>query len=184
MHNHPSEREIIVEACRGNVAAFDHIVQLWERPLFNYLRRFFDRKEDAQDVTQETFLKVYRGLHSYNQAKKFSTWLFTIATHTAYDWLRKKRRFPESLSIDDGQYSSETIEDPRSYNIIEDRIDIDTALKELRPEYRAVLLLYYYQSLTYEEMTEILALPLNTVKTHLRRAKEALKNAFDEARNK
>ena len=174
------DQQLIRDACGGDDRAFGHLVRFYTRPLYNYCFRFLNRKEDVEDVLQETFLKAYKALGRYDQTRAFSSWLFTIATHTTYDWLRKKKRFPEMLIIDNNNDSIETIGDHRSYIIIEDAIDLDAALQQLRPEYKAVLLLYYYQSLPYEEIAAILSTPLNTVKTHLRRAKEALRIVYNK----
>jgi RNA polymerase sigma-70 factor (ECF subfamily) len=128
--------------------------------------------QNAKDVTQETFIKVFTHRKEINPEKNIKTWIFTIATNTAYDFLRgKKRKMEVSL---DAEF--ETISSLKTYYIEEGLVsDVDEALMQIDSEYRKVLLLFYQQGFAYQEIADILSMPINTVKTHIGRGKEQLK---------
>lgn len=126
-------------------------------------------------MTQKTFIKLYKSLKSINLDKNFKSWLYKIATNTAYDWFRKKKREAELLITEPDKYF-ETLEPVEPYYNVEDIQLLDNALDKLKPIHKSVLLLFYKESLQYQEIAEALNIPLNTVKTHIYRAKESLKN--------
>lgn len=171
----PEEHATILAAQRGSTRAFEQLLARYERPVYSYISRLVREARDAEDLTQETFLKVYRAFRTYNPEKRFSTWLFTIATRTVYDWLRKKRRAPHPVALDEEEGSVETLEPSVPYNLIEDLLDLERALDHLKPIQKTVLLLFYREDFTYEEIAAALKMPTNTVKTHLHRAKCALR---------
>lgn len=169
-----SEKEIFLAAQRGDISAFEKIVLSHEQALFNYILRLSGNTHDAEDLLQETFLKIYNAIKTYDTARPFKTWAYTIATRTTYDFFRKKKVRKELLTLDeDGP--DETFEDPDAYNKIERLGDLEMALKKIKPSYRSVLFLYYQEGFSYEEMSSVLGIPLNTIKTNLRRAKLELK---------
>ena len=157
------------------MAAFEQLLYAYEKRIFNYILRLIQHKEDAEDITQETFLKVYKNLHKFDQNKNFKTWLYTIATNTTYDWLRRKKTRRELFVIDDPESNFETIDEFDAYKEVEDKEVVEQALQCIKPLYKSILLMYYKDELTYEEIAHHLRIPLNTVKTHLFRAKRALK---------
>ena len=137
---------------------------------------------DAEDTTQETFIKVYKNLVSCDPEREFSPWLYKIATNTAYDCLRKKQGNRElsfeDLDIEILDSKIETINASKSYKLIEEANDTEIALSRLKPIHKAVLLLYYRDDLSYASIAETLQLPMNTVKTHISRAKKELKKYY------
>ncbi len=167
-----SEKEDLARLRSGSLKAFEAVLTAYEKRIFSHLLRITGNAADAADLTQETFLKVYRFRQKVDPEKNFKSWLYTIATRTAYDWLRRKNRGEEVLLPEEG----ETNEALPAYNSKEAELDVARALGNIRPAYRSVLLLFYAEGLTYEEIAAALALPVNTVKTHLRRGKAALKN--------
>ena len=170
--------EILDSAKQGNLAAFEHIVSTFERPLFSYLYRLCGHRQTAEDLLQDTFVKVYKNVRKIRPDQNFKSWVFTIATNTAYDFLRKKKHVIESFIIDDPDSNFETIEAEHAYTIVEKldaKKDVDKALDEIKPQYRTVLLLFYQEDLSYESIARVLQIPVNTVKTYLHRAKLALK---------
>lgn len=167
----------IIEAVKsGQTSAFAEIIAEFEKPLIRYACRFTRTQADAEDIAQETFIKAYLHIGDFDLTKKFSTWLYTIATRTAYDWLRRKKRANEFLLTDE---VSETIDPNQAYTIIDKHLDIGIALDKIKPSYKVILLLFYKDGFGYEEIAEILKLPLNTVKTHLFRAKQTLRQALE-----
>lgn len=167
--------EIIISAQNGSIDDFEIIVYHYEKPVFNFIYRMVGNSIDSADLTQETFIKLYLNLHRYNTEKKFSTWLFTIVQRTVFDWLRKKKRNMELLIIDDPKKFVEPAEMKREEGFAS-RIDVNEAFSHLKDNYKSVLMLYYWQGYNHKEIAEILHRPMNTVKTLMRRAKQALKN--------
>ena len=169
-----SDQELVVLAIKGDSKAFEQLVFRYEKPIFIYTKRFLNQKESAEDVTQETFIKIYRSLKNFDPEYKFKTWIYTVATNTVYDWLRKAKKSKELFIIDDPDNSFETIDEDASYNKIEDKELIDNALKNIKPVYQSVIVLFYRDGLLYEEIAEVLRVPVNTLKTYMSRAKKAL----------
>lgn len=172
-----SEQELVEALTTGDIAAFEAILARYEQAIWNHLRRLTGSVDDATDLTQETFVKLYQKRHLVDPGGSFKNWLYRVATNTAYDAMRKKHHIIE-VSIDDNDEPSETIPPELAYSIAEEKIlfhDIEKALSNIAPHYRNILLLYYREGFGYEELSVLLDLPLNTVKTHLRRAKQSLR---------
>lgn len=177
-----SDKELVEKAKKGDDNAFEQLLFRYEKQIFGYLLRFVNQKENAEDVTQETFIKVYRSLATFDPEYKFKTWLYTVATHTAYDWLRKAKRNHELFIIDDPENEFETIDESTAYNDLEMKENkelIDNAIQKIKPAYQTVIQMFYRDELSYEEIAQVLNLPLNTVKTHLSRAKKALSKELE-----
>lgn len=178
------EREFVEAAKGGSLVAFEKILSAYERPIFSYVYRLVRQKEEAEDLTQETFIKLYQHIDAVDVDKNFRAWVYKIATNTVYDWLRKKQKRQELFIIDDPNIQFETIDTQTPYQDmqkVERAKDVENALEKVRPVYRAVLLLFYWQGFGYTEIAHVLSLPLNTVKTYLYRAKHALKQELAQA---
>ena len=170
-------QEIILAAKNGDMQAFEKILTLYEKRIFGHLIRITGQREDAEGLTQITFLKLYKYLKSINIEKNFNAWLYKIATNTAYDWLRKKKSHPE-LFIEDTN-AIETMGDENAYDMvegIESKEIVEEAINKIKPTYKSILLLFYREELTYQEISDSLSIPVNTVKSHLFRAKKSLKD--------
>ena len=114
------DKKILIAAKNKDLRAFEVILSHYERAIFNYIFRLVNHRQDAEDLTQETFIKVYTRLSSIDPEKNFRAWLYEIATNTTRDWFRKKTGRPELLIIDDPESSFETIDEDSSY-IYKDR---------------------------------------------------------------
>ena len=164
--------EILDQAKRGSVDAFEYILSYFEKPIYNYCLRILRNTDDAKDATQQTFIKVYNNHKSIDSSKNIKTWIFTIATNTAYDIIRSRKRKNE-VSLEE---YFETIDDSQSYYIEESVIsDVERAINEIDPDYSKVLLLFYQQGFSYQEIADITKTPINTIKTHISRGKEQIK---------
>lgn len=166
--------DLVEQLKAGNEPAFEVFLSRYEKRIFAYLATVVRSREEAEDLTQETFLRVYKNRSAIDSARNVKSWLYTIATNAAYDWFRKKKHIPELFVIDDDEAGFETADDNDTYKNIENADAVERALGRLKPEYRTCILLYYYEQFSYEEIASQLALPVNTVKTHLRRAKQQL----------
>lgn len=168
------EQAIIKRAQKGDAYAFEQILFRYEKKIFNYSYRLLGTRHDAEDATQETFVKAYKKITSFHSDQQFSPWIYKIATNTAYDILRKKQTRREN-SLDDPKVdAAETIAELSPYKIMERTADLELALHQLKPIHKTVLSLYYWDDLPYQNIAEILNIPVNTVKTHIKRAKEQL----------
>lgn len=174
------DKETLEKMKMGDLKAFEAIFSLYEKAIYGYIFSMVGHKENAEDLTQEVFLKLYKNAARIDLENNFKNWLYKIATNTVYDWLRKKRRGTEMFIIDDEENSFETIDDNSPYINIEDASDLEAALNKIKPNYKRALQLFYYEGMSYEEIADILEIPLNTAKTHLRRAKEEVKMIYDK----
>lgn len=175
-----SDNEVIQLVQKKNKKSYREVVRRYEKKLFAYLYRLVGNKEEAEDLLQNVFVKVYRNIESYDTQKKFSSWIYRIAHNEAVNFL-KKRSKRHLISIEDVQASKDKLEitdagkSPIDAWIGKElKKEMDEALEKLPPKYKEVLMLRYYFDKSYEEMSEILERPINTVGTLLNRAKKKL----------
>lgn len=171
------DKDILIRARAGDLEAFEYILSFFEKSIYNYCLKILKNQAAAGDAAQDTFIKVYNHRKEIDPEKNIKTWIFTIATNTAYDFLRAKKRKNE-ISLD---AQAETIYDLQAYYPERGAVsDVEAALGRINPEYKKVLLLFYQQGFGYAEIAEIVGIPLNTVKTQLSRGKEQLKEILKE----
>jgi len=173
----PSDEEmlkcelLVVRWKRGDQSAFTSIVQMWERPLFYYLRRLAPSEADVWDLLQETWLKVFRSLGTLRDPRALPAFLYTTARNTAISRLRNKE-FEEEKAIP----SDETLESSTDERVVFDNAEeVHHALDQLPLPQREALTLYYLQDLSLEEIAALIAVPLGTVKSRLHYGKAALR---------
>jgi RNA polymerase sigma-70 factor (ECF subfamily) len=177
-----SDAEVVLHALKQRDAAARELVRRYERPVFNLVSRIVHDRAVAEDLAQETFLKVFRRLGTYDPRRRFSAWILKIAHNSALDHLRRTK--VPSLSIDeeaaDGTPYAEHVPDPRALapDLSAERARfgeaLEDALARLRPEYRTALVLRYQEELDYREVADIIGVPIGTVKTFLHRGRQAL----------
>ena len=189
-----SDQEVVERARRGREAAFRELIRRYERPVFSLIYRLVRDRERAEDLSQDTFIKVLNAIDRYDPAFKFSSWIFKIAHNTALDELRRKQ--PDTLSIHGSPHAStteemeatiltpastdETPEDFTSSKEIGDHIE--QAIASLRAEYRTAILLCHVEGRPYEEVAQIMDVPLGTVKTYIHRARNELRKQLAHLR--
>lgn len=179
-----NERELLYLLKDGNIGAFEAILDAYERRVYTFLARMCGNREEAKDLTQETFLKLYKNRQRIDPESNFQSWLFTVAANTARDWFRKNKEILEPIDETLEAKLPETNERHSPYYQAEQRERerlVGEAIDKLRPAYRAIILLFYGQDLNYEEIAESLNLPAGTVKTHLHRAKKELYKILEKA---
>ena len=189
-----TDQEVVVLARAGRDAAYRELIRRYERPVFSLIYRMVRDRELAEDLTQETFVKALNAIESYRPEFKFSSWIFKIANNAAIDQLR--RRELNTLSLD-GSPNAETADAVEATALqVSDRNEtpreelearelggaIEIAIAGLRPEYRACILLRHVEGRPYEEIAEMLSLPLGTVKTYIHRARNELREALGDLR--
>jgi RNA polymerase sigma-70 factor (ECF subfamily) len=189
-----TDQEVVRHAVIGREAAYRELIRRYQRPVFSLVFRMVRNRELAEDLAQETFIKVLNAIDSYRPEYKFSSWIFKIANNAAIDHLR--RRQLETLSLD-GSPHAETAEAIEATTLqigsdAESPLDevasrelggqIEQAIDQLRPEYRSCILLRHVEGRPYEEIAEILDLPLGTVKTYIHRARNELRILLSDSR--
>ncbi len=181
--NHNNEDWSIVESClNGNREAYALLVKKYEKSVFNIVYRLIGTTEEARDITQETFIKAYKSLRQVKPEFKFSNWLFKIATNLCKDRLKKRKITAVSLNefdyLLDQEISHENKDSLLDYqkNLIptDEQEQVQRAISNLPFIYRRVVVLRYIQDLTYQEIADILEMPLGRVKVQLHRAHQIL----------
>ena len=189
-----ADQEVVALAREGAEYAYRELIRRYERPVFSLIYRMVRDRETAEDLAQETFIKVLNAIATYRPEFKFSSWVFKIANNTAIDHLR--RRELDTLSLDGSPHATtpESVEatalqigsDRGSpLDVLESKElggEIEAAIKQLRPEYRSCILLRHVEGRPYEEIAEMLDLPLGTVKTYIHRARTELRLALQHLR--
>lgn len=167
-----------------NLNDIEAIIKEYINPVYNFVFRLCGSAEEADDITQDVFIKVWKNLKKFNPEKNFKTWIFTIARNTTFDWLRKRKNISFSqvdslinsgIENDDKKEFKEGIVDigPLPDEIFVNRElakELENALSKIRPDFREIILLHYTEGLTFEEISKIVGKPLNTVKSQYRRA--------------
>jgi RNA polymerase sigma-70 factor (ECF subfamily) len=171
------EKGWIEAARKGDQGAFGHLVESYQGPVFNLTYRMLGDAKEAEDAAQETFLRVYRKLDSYDPTRKFSTWVLSIASHHCIDRLRRRR--VTLVSLEDEKLPASVIvsDQPgpeRSAVQSEYEAQIQTLLGTLSPDYRTVVVLHYWYDLSYEEIAQTTDSTISAVKSRLFRARRML----------
>jgi len=184
----------VLLAREGRERAFRELIGRYQRPVFSLIYRIVRDREKAEDLAQDSFIKVLNAIDRYDPQYKFSSWIFKIAHNTALDHLR--RREPETLSLDGSPHArtaaeveattitpESTDENPEQY--AENRElggEIEVAIGTLRAEYRTAILLCHVEGRAYEEIAEIMNVPLGTVKTYIHRGRKELMKKLEHLR--
>lgn len=177
-------RELIASAKQGNQQALSQLVQSQQHYVYSIAMSVLKHPEDAADLTQEAFIRLFRTITQYHGESRFTTWLYRLVVNLCRDELRRRgRQLPISPPlIDEEEIDRLTavadddrwIDPVRALDSQELRVQIRQALSQLEEPYRLVLVLYYFEDMRYSDIAEILDMPLNTVKSHIRRGKERL----------
>jgi len=159
----------------GDADAYAVLVERYGGRVYNLALRITDDPDAAKDCAQEAFIRAYRALHRYDPSRPFAPWLFRIATNTSLNHLRRWHAKGEPID-EPPDVPGEPEEGPEATAVRRDEVaEVVAAMAELPPAYRAALTLRHMQQLSYQEVADTLGLPLGTVKTHLHRARAALK---------
>ncbi|WP_220204858.1 RNA polymerase sigma factor [Reticulibacter mediterranei] len=178
-----NDAELVVASQGGDQDAFAQLVQRHQRRVFNLVFRMLQQYEEANEVTQETFLAAWQGLSSFRGDARFSTWLYRIAYNCCLKQLEQRKKdkalnaaiqAEHLLDHADKEERASTVLEIHDYqNLVREHLSM------LPAKYRVVLVLRHLQEMTYEEMAEILTIPIGTIKTHLFRARNLLKERLE-----
>ncbi len=169
-----SDEEICKMVQKGDIEAFGILVERYEEKMKRYSQKFLSQKEDIEDVVQDIFLKAFENIQSFDTKKKFKSWLYKIAHNQLVNALKRKERF-SFLSLDTFLPYFSLKEEFNEVEKKELRANLEKYLQKLDPKYREVIFLYFYENLSYSEISEILKIPISTVGIRLKRAKEKIK---------
>jgi RNA polymerase sigma-70 factor (ECF subfamily) len=170
------DADLIRQAARGRVEAYNLLVSRWEKRVYNYLLRITANREDALDLTQDVFLKAYQNLRKLDDPQRFAPWLYRIAHNEAYSMFRKRRPETDVEELEPESTETGVIVGGSSVFPIELSLTVAGALQRLSPEQREAVVLKIYQGFKFEEMAEILSCPVSTIKSRLYTALDLLKN--------
>jgi len=169
-----SEANKINRILQGDTQLYGEIISAYKNAVFSLCYRMVYQRQEAEDLSQEVFLKAYQNLDKYNQKMKFSTWILSIGRNTCIDYLRKKRG--ESVPLEEGIKAGEPpISAEDAYLYKEQKREIEQAIQSLPEEYRMLIILYHQQGQSYKEIAEILHMPMSLVKNRLHRGRKMLK---------
>jgi len=178
----PSDSDLVRRCLRGDEEGCRLLVRRHERPVYHIVWRMVANTEDARDLTQETFVKAFRALEQFDQSRTFSFWINKIATNLAIDFLRKRRLRTVSIDADpeDDDRRPPVLRDGAplpDHQMEQKRMGelLGRLVEQLAPHYRIVIHLRHTQQRSYEEIAEMLDLPLGTVKARLHRAHNQLR---------
>lgn len=181
-----NDSEVVQASLDGDPRAFDDLVRRYDQRLLNFVYRTIGDRERSQDLVQETFVRVYRHLHRFDQTKKFSTWIYTIASNLAKNELRNRSRNPlvlfqtlkknwdadhRPLEWEDTQFKPDDLFRKRHL-----RSKVEAAVEQLPEHHRIVFVLREMEGKTYEEIADITGCNLGTVKSRLNRARNNFAN--------
>ncbi len=184
---------LIKSALNGDMSAFEELIIQYEKKVYNVALRVLKNPDDAMDISQEVFIKIYKNLDKFDGKASFSTWLYRITTNTCIDELRK-RKGKETYSIDndieneEGSYKREFVDNsptPEEQTIIkESGNEIIKAMENLSDEHRTIIILRDIEGLSYNEIADITGVSIGTVKSRISRARLSLKNIIKNREQK
>lgn len=192
-----SEQDLVRETLMGNLRAFEEIVEIYQQRVFSIIYRLVRNKEEAEDLSQETFLKCYQNLNRYDQNRPFAPWLYRIATNLALSKLRRQQKFrfvpwdscfnrisetialetkPCGFSITPRNNEHSVSKEPELvWEEEENKKEVVSALKKLKPIDQTIIILRYFEDLSYDEIAFILKMSRNNVEVRIHRARKRLR---------
>lgn len=182
----PSEREYLLNAQKGDQQAFAYIVQSYQRPVYNLCYRMLGNQQEAEDATQETFIRAYTNLDRFNPDRKFLNWVLTIASNHCVDRLRKRRINWSSLEDEplvEKVPMPESIDPHVSAERQEMSDEMQRWIDQLSPEYRTPLVLLYWYGYSYEEIADAMGISVSAVKSRLHRARKKIAQMITSQQN-
>jgi len=181
------EQRLVRLARKGDTRAFAEIVDLYKDKIFHLAYRMLSNRHEAEDVVQDTFLRVYRNLDRYDETQKFSTWIYRIGTNLCIDRLRKRK---PNYSLDAEMNDQEGIDGyamipsdnrtPETYLLVsETQKMVHEAIESLPAKYKTVMVLRYLKDMSLQEISDVLDMPVTTIKTRVHRGREFLRKKLE-----
>jgi RNA polymerase sigma-70 factor (ECF subfamily) len=189
--NKQTDQEIIRQILDGDIDAYAILVNRYSGPLLNLCYRYLQRREEAEDAIQEIFIKAYTGLENWEPRAQFKTWLYRIAINHCLNTVRRQKivHFRSLQQMDQGFYSPQVdrFSQPagKEEELLREQREklIHCLLNQLSETHRTVLILYFYQEMSYKEIAETLQVSLSSVESRLFRAKKKLAKILSRQKN-
>lgn len=174
------EKGTIPKILNGDLRAFDLLIKQYERLVFHICFKLVNSSDDAQDISQEVFIKVFNSLKNFEYRSKLSTWIARITYSTTLNYLKKNKRDRFDPYPDDIENYHFTLTDPENELIKKDANQyINYLINQLPPQYRMVLTLFHLEEFSYQEIEQITGLPEGTIKSYLFRGRKLLKEKLE-----
>ncbi len=177
-----SDEQIAGLVQAGKADFFEILVVRYEKKITRYGRKFISEHEDIEDTVQNIFLKAYENIQSFDVKRKFSTWLYRIAHNEFINVMKKKKRSPLSLFEFDTFLPQKLIQDDIHQNVLDKELHelLNKCISSLDVKYREPLVLYYFEEMNYQEISEIMRIPVSTVGVRLKRGRDILNSVYKE----
>ncbi len=176
-----NENELIIKSQNGDINSFEILIENYQKYAFNIAYKMMHNYDDANDVTQEAFIKVFQYIKNFKRDSSFSTWLYRIVINTCKDEFKKRNKI-QTISIDEEDSYKEVKDDSKTpdeiLESVEMRETIDRAINSLSSNYKEIIILRDIKELSYKEISEQLELPIGTIKSRICRARIELRNTL------
>lgn len=178
------ERNLLEKAKNGDVLAFERLITEYQKKVFNIAFRMVGNYDDASELTQEVFIRVFKSLKNFKEQSLFSTWIYKITTNVCLDEIRKRKKrkvvyLDEEIKLEENEVKRQIEDDKPTPEMIAEKNEIskavNDAIESLSEEHRTVIVLRDLQGFSYEEIAKITSCPEGTVKSRINRARQALK---------
>ncbi len=186
-----SDQQLITNYLKGDERSLNLLIGRYTKPMYGFVFSYVKNKEIAEDITQETFLKVFRNIRKVDKNKNFKSWIYTIAKNTTLDFFKKKKSLSFSLFEDATgknvlvEVLADKAKQPHELSEMSESSSLFLgAIKTLSAKYRQILVMYYYEYFNFREIAEQLGEPINTIKSRHRRGLVLLKKAVVAAPNR
>lgn len=185
------EKDLLIKSKNGNTNAFAKLVETYQKKVFNIAFRMLGNYNDAADLSQEVFIKVFKSLKSFKEQAMFSTWIYRITSNACLDELRKRKNIKfiyidEEIKTEDGEVQKQIAfngpSPEESYETKEIKEAVSEAIHSLSEEHRLIIILRDIQGFSYDEISRIIKIPEGTVKSRINRARQALRNILSSKR--
>jgi RNA polymerase sigma-70 factor (ECF subfamily) len=176
--NKPDDTDLVRRSMKGERTAFEALLIKYEKPVYNAAYRMLASSDDARDVTQTVFLKAYENLGRYDPKYRFFSWIYRIALNESINCLKQRNRTEELVE----EPATETGGPDEATDTDQQSRRIQSALMRIKPEYRSVIVLRHFHEFNYLEISEILDIPENKVKSRLYSGRQMLKEVLQESR--
>lgn len=176
--SHQNDEDIARLIQSGKIEFFGILIERYEDKIQRYSRKFLSDQEDINDVLQDIFIKVYKNIQSFDAKRKFSSWLYRIAHNELINALKKRKKNPLPL-FDLDIFFPQYFHSNNSFNQQMERQGIreiiDKCLDKLELKYREPIILYYFEELSYKEISDVMQIPISTIGIRIKRAKETMR---------
>jgi RNA polymerase sigma-70 factor (ECF subfamily) len=179
-----TDEQIVDAILAGDKDLYREIIKRYEKKLSHYLLKFLSDRDDMEDILQVVFIKVYKNLYGFDVSKKFSSWIYRIAHNEAVNYLKKRKI--GRIALDDVEYK--LIDEKADIRGEADRMflkeDVEKVLNEMDIKYKEPIVLFYFEGMSYDEISDILRMPKNTVGTLIMRGKNSIRSKLEEINKK